>query len=81
MNDFPRSVIRTSVPALVGAVVGWLANRGFGVDDGLAQQAVTWLSGIAYYGLVRLAERLGTRWGWLLGAPGAPTYAASGADH
>jgi tetrahydromethanopterin S-methyltransferase subunit C len=80
VTDLLRSIIRTGVPALVGVVVGWLARRGLDVDDVIAQQAVTWLTGVAYYALVRFAERLGPRWGWLLGAPGAPTYGAA-ADH
>ena len=74
MTDLLRSVIRTGVPALVGVVVGWLARRGLNVEDEIVNQSVTWLSGVAYYGVARLAENAGPKWGWLLGAPGAPTY-------
>ncbi len=80
MTDLLRSIIRTGVPALVGVVVGWLTRRGLAIDDAIALQAVTWLTGVAYYTLARFAERLGPRWGWLLGAPGAPSYGAA-ADH
>ena len=76
MTDLLRSIIRTAVPALVGAVVAWLAQRGLNVDDTTAQLATGWLSGVAYYAVARYVEQAAKNpaWGWLLGVPGAPTY-------
>lgn len=74
MSDLLRSIIRTGVPAAVGAVVAWLARRGINVDDGTVTLAIGWVSSVAYYGIARLVEAIEPKAGWLLGAPGAPVY-------
>jgi len=77
LSDFVASQIRTYVPLVVAAVVGWLA--GLGVDlDPSAQEAVGSLLGFAaglvwYFG-VRLLERRWPQLGWLLGYPAQPKY-------
>lgn len=74
MSDFLRSIIRTGVPALAGAIVAWLADRGLDVDNGTATLGIAWVSSVAYYGVARLVEAVEPKAGWLLGAPGAPVY-------
>lgn len=74
MSDLLRSIIRTGVPALIGAVVAWFADRGINIDNGTVTLAVAWLSFVAYYGVARLVEAIEPKAGWLLGAPGAPVY-------
>ena len=77
MTDYGRSLIRTFVPLVVGSLVAWLASRGVKVDQSALLPAVDAIVAAAYYGVIRWAE---TRWpkaGWLLGAPGAPSYAAT----
>lgn len=76
MNDFLRSVIRTGVPAAVGALVAWLTRHGVKADDTTVTLGIAWVSGVGYYGLARTVETLAKskRWGWLLGAPGGLSY-------
>ena len=77
MTDYGRSLIRTFVPLMVGSLVAWLASRGVKVDESTVLPAIDVVVTAVYYGIVRWAE---TRWpkaGWLLGAPGAPSYATT----
>lgn len=77
MNNIATSVIRTVVPAIVGAVVAWLVARGVEVDPATEAQLVAALTALltgVYYALVRLAERRWPEAGWLLGTAKQPTY-------
>lgn len=79
LHDYAISVIRTAVPAGVGAVVAYLAARGLNVPADVVAQATALGSFAAtalYYAIVRALE---TRWpavGRLLGKKAAPTYPA-----
>lgn len=75
MTDYGRSMIRTVVPLLVGTVVAWLASRGITVDQNTLLPAVDAIVVALYYGVVRWAESRWPQAGWLLGVPGAPSYA------
>lgn len=72
---YGRSLIRTVVPIAVGSVVGWLATRGVEIDASTIIPTVDALVAAVYYAVVRAAEQRWPRAGWLLGAPGAPSYA------
>lgn len=78
LSAYGRSVIRTTVPLLVGAVVGWLATRGVKVDASSIIPAVDAAIGAIYYAAVRAVEHRWPQAGWLLGAPGVPSYAPAG---
>lgn len=77
MSNFIRSAIRTYVPIIVGAVIGWLASLGIEVDEAAINGLTAFLSGLGaalYWTLVRIVERRFPRFGALLGAPGEPVY-------
>lgn len=79
MRQIGPSLIRTIVPWIVGMLVGALAERGFDLPDGVADEVVTVLISGVYYGAVRVAEtRLAPVWGWLLGSPKQPVYVTPG---
>lgn len=78
LSDYGRSLIRTAVPLLVGSLVSWLATRGVNVDLGATVAVVDTLIGAVYYAAVRAAEKRWPGAGWLLGAPGAPSYGVAG---
>lgn len=72
------SVVRTGVPMIVGAIVGWLVTLGFPVDDDLKAAItgfITVIFALLYYILIRLLERIVPKLGWLLGSPKQPVYA------
>lgn len=78
MSDYLLSLIRTAVPAGVGAVLTYLATRwGIGLDEQTSAQvaaAATAVVTAVYYALVRALE---TRWPWfgkLLGSSKKPAY-------
>lgn len=77
MSSFVISLIRTVVPLLVGAVVGWLASVGIPVDLEAKAELVaslSLLSGSLYYmGVNALAARVPV-FGWLLGVAAKPVY-------
>ena len=75
MTDYGRSLIRTIVPLLVGTLVAWLATRGVNVDQALILPAADAIFTALYYGIVRFFETKFPKAGWLLGVPGAPSYA------
>lgn len=77
MTDYGRSLIRTIVPLIVGGVVGWLASHGVKVDEATVLPLVDSTVAAAYYAAVRALEHRWPQVGWLLGAPGAPTYSAA----
>jgi hypothetical protein len=80
VSDFVIGLIRTYVPILVGAVIGWLISQGvLDPDAGAAAEAglITAITAVAqgvYYTAVRL---LAEKWPWigsLLGYNKAPAY-------
>lgn len=81
MNDYALSLIRTAVPAGIGALVSYLAVRyGIVVPDGLSTETTIWITGgviTGYYALVRALEKRWPRIGILLGAAKKPVYVAS----
>ena len=69
------SILRTFIPAVVGAVVTVLAKIGAHVDSAALEVAASTIITGLYYAAVRVLEvKVGPRFGWLLGAPKAPTY-------
>jgi hypothetical protein len=76
-SAYGRSIIRTVVPIIVGSVIAWLAARGVKVDEATILPAVDAVVAAAYYALIRLVEDKWPKAGWLLGSPGAPTYASA----
>lgn len=74
-DSFIRSIIRTTVPVLVGSAVSWLAVRNIHVDSSVVASFTVWLVTVGYYLTARICERLvDSRFGWLLGVPGEPSY-------
>lgn len=78
LRDYLVSLIRTMVPAGVGAVLALLASRwGIVLDEQSSAQAIaaaTALALVAYYAIVRALE---SRWPWfgkLLGHAEQPAY-------
>lgn len=80
MNDYFLSLIRTAVPAGIGAVVSYLAvKHGIVVPEGLSTEATIWLTGLVitgYYAIVRALEKRWPKVGILLGAARKPVYVA-----
>lgn len=78
MRDFGVSVIRTVVPAVVSAVVSFLAVRfGLEVPEKLQAELVAFLTPtlvLAYHGLLRKLEERYPSLGWLLGVAKRPIY-------
>lgn len=81
LHDYVVSLIRTAVPAGVGAALAWLAVRGLDLAPEVRVQVISAITALAaatftaaYYAVVRALE---TRWpafGRLLGKKAAPTY-------
>ena len=77
MNDLAVSVIRTTVPMLVGVVITWLATKGVVIDEGVKASLVAGLTGVVsavYYTIARLLEQKWGAFGLLLGSRKTPTY-------
>lgn len=73
VNDLAKSHVRTVVPFVVGMVISLLLRAGIDVHGYAPEISVA--VGYLYYALVRLAERnWSPKFGWLLGAIGAPKY-------
>jgi hypothetical protein len=82
LSNTAISAIRTYVPIGVGLLLTWLASTLKVVIDpssqaGLVAAATTLLIAL-YWALARLLEKLNPAFGWLLGSPTQPVYAASG---
>lgn len=78
LSNWLASVIRTTVPIVVGSVAGWLAAKiGIVIDEQSQAGFVSGFTGVliaGYYNLIRWAEG---RWpwvGWFLGLAVNPTY-------
>lgn len=77
MKDLSKSIVRTVVPYLVGAVVTLAASKGFHLSEEVQANLdglLTFVVGTLYYMVIRKAEETFPRLGWLLGTPTAPTY-------
>lgn len=71
------SIIRTTVPLIVGWVVVTLAKNGVEIDDDtkvMLVSAATSAVSFLYYVAVRLLERWKPKLGWLLGVAKQPVY-------
>ena len=78
LSDPIIAVIRTIVPTFVGALVAFLASHSIDVDattqQSLAALGVAVVTAV-YYALATWLERnVNPNFGWMLGAPHAPTY-------
>lgn len=84
VGNYLVSLIRTAVPAAVGAVLTWLAaNFGIVINDQSSAQAVALVTALAialYYAVVRMLELQWPWFGTLLGAPKQPMYVPAGVD-
>jgi hypothetical protein len=81
LSDYFLSVVRTAVPAGVGAVLTYLATRwGIGLDEDTSAQVTAGVTAVViavYYAVVRALE---ARWpvlGKLLGSSKKPVYTAT----
>ncbi len=72
------SIVRTLVPIIVGAVIGWAVTTGIVLDDQF-EVALTLVITAAFQGVYYVAVRLlelyvAPRFGWLLGIARQPVY-------
>lgn len=76
-SNYVKNVIRTAVPAVVGAILAWLTKA----TAGLGAQWIGVLApvfGTAYYAILRWAETKVPSISWLLGAlPAQPVAPAA----
>lgn len=78
LSDPIIAIIRTIVPTFVGSLIAFLASHSIAVDAA-TQQSIAAL-GVAiitalYYALATWLERnVNPNFGWMLGAPHAPSY-------
>lgn len=71
------SIVRTVVPIIVGALLGWPIVTRLGITSEQATTAVTVVVTAAYYVLVRVFETyISPRFGILLGLARRPDYTA-----
>jgi len=78
------SIVRTLVPVVVGAVLGWVTTTGIKVDPEFAP-ALTLVVTAAFTGVYYIAARLlelyvTPKLGWLLGLAKQPDYDAPSKD-
>lgn len=78
MRELWDSIVRTFIPIIVGAVLGWFASAGIVVDAAFEPSliAVLTAAGAAvWYLAARLLEKyVSPKFGWLLGSPKQPVY-------
>lgn len=81
MNDTNVAQIRTTTPAVVGAILTYLAAKYDIVIDADASAGLiigfAALATSAYYRVVRALEAKWPVVGWLLGNPKTPTYSGN----
>jgi hypothetical protein len=75
MSDLSRSIVRSLSAIAVGVVVALLGRLGLGDFAGSASAAVVAIVAALWATAVRVLEKRWPAVGWLLGAPGNPTYA------
>lgn len=68
------SVLRTLVPVIYALLVKWGVVSWLGIGDVLIENLITALVTIAFYALLRVAERHWSSIGWLLGYAQQPVY-------
>ena len=77
------SILRTTVPVIVGVLLGWAAKIGLGLPSGAVFEIVTVVITAAYYALARLVEQRWPGVGQMLLSLGlarrTPVYVAQGA--
>jgi hypothetical protein len=74
LSTYLIGVIRTAVPAAVGALIGWLATRGLHLDPATVTPYAIGVATASYYALVHALEVKWPKLGVLLGVPKAPSY-------
>lgn len=78
MKSLYDSLVRTFVPIIVGAVIGWFVSAGIDLDpefEGALIVAVTAVFQGVYYIAARLLEKyVSPKFGWLLGLAKEPEY-------
>lgn len=78
LHDSAIAVIRTAVPSAMGIVFAWLLSQGVSLPDDLKSSVVGFFVVVVitvYYAIATWLERnVHPAFGWLLGAPHAPTY-------
>lgn len=78
MKPLFDSLVRTYVPWLVGALIGWLISLGVPLDPDVEVQitlALTLAASFVYYFLARIFEiYVSPKLGWLIGLPKQPIY-------
>ncbi|HWV49296.1 MAG TPA: hypothetical protein VN035_07555 [Microbacterium sp.] len=78
MKPLFDSLVRTYVPWLVGAVIGWLVSLGVPLDPEVETQITLLFMGVAsflYYAAARIFELyVSPKLGWLVGLPKQPIY-------
>jgi len=73
MTPYLRNVIRTAVPAVIGAATAYLAKHGFDANNTVTM-AIMPVATTVYYSLIRWAEERYPKLSWLIGAfPVPPT--------
>lgn len=77
LDAFYASIVRTAVPVVVGAVLGWFTTANITLDaefEATLTVLITSAFTLAYYVVVRLFERfVSPKLGWLLGLAQQPT--------
>jgi len=68
------SLIRTAVPVIVGALLGYAAKVGLDLPSGAVTEIVTVAITTAYYALIRAGEKRFPQLGVLLGYAAQPEY-------
>lgn len=77
LHNMVVSLWRTAVPYVTSFVVVQAARLGIDLDSATVVGVLTVAGGLAYQAVGRwLEERVSPKWGWLLGWPEAPKYAA-----
>ena len=82
MSDFVVSLVRTTVPVLVGSAIGWLITLGIALPEHATDSltaGIVALSIALYYAGARWLEIRWPAFGYLLGTRAEPTYAPAAA--
>ena len=67
MTPYLRNVVRTAIPAIIGAVTAYLAKHGLDTSSTTAM-AIMPVASTVYYAALRKAEEKWPKLSWLLGA-------------
>lgn len=84
MKSLFDSLVRTYVPWIAGAVIGWLVSLGVPLDPDVAPQitaALMLAASMLWYFLARVFETyVHPKLGWLIGLPKQPLYDGKSRD-